>query len=437
MSLSLEIARFFILALPQTFFSLLAAFILLNEKIKGFWLKILFSSVLNSVFAILTFQFLTTNFFKNIIDLIFAVVIFKIVFKTNWFRAILITFIQYFGAIIFTLTAIKIAQYLYETPLDQLLLDKTLWLKVFLPIFILMPVPAYFLCSLGSLIHAFFLKIKWLTNIRIYTFLILAIALQLILLLLFAIYTITYNNYNSIYTVSFLSLALVALTAYILFKSMGIAEKHLVSQSQVPISDNIMGLINSVRSQRHDFVNNLQVINSLAYDDDKEELKKYLAKLTGSVSFYNKLLEVNEPVISALLNAKITQAEIKEIQVKLDVNADLAKLSTRAFDIARILGNLIDNALEAISNNQEEDRWIELKIEEKGPLLVFSVTNPEALPEEIAQEIFEPGFTTKDGSHSGLGIYICQQLAQKLHGKIDFTSKEEADTTFSLVFPKP
>ena len=152
---------------------------------------------------------------------------------------------------------------------------------------------------------------------------------------------------------------------------------------------------------------------------------------------YNNLLKINEPIISALLNSKITQAELKGVKVDIQIDANLTKLSTRAFDVTRILGNIIDNALEAVSNNQEGNRWLKLKIKEKGPLLVFSVTNPGALPEEVVKKVFEPGFTTKNGSNSGLGLYICQQLANKLHGKIDFTSQEEASTTFSLVFPKP
>ena len=125
------------------------------------------------------------------------------------------------------------------------------------------------------------------------------------------------------------------------------------------------------------------------------------------------------------------------IKVDIDINANLSKLATKAYDITRILGNLIDNAVDAVLQNNTKDKWINLIIEEKGPLLIFSIKNPGIIPKEIVENsIFEPGNTTKDDSHCGLGLYISQQLAKKLHGKIEFNSTRELGTTFSLVLPK-
>lgn len=437
--MSLETARFFIVSLPEAFFCLLASLILLGEDMKKDWPKILYISILCALVALLTYNYVKILLLKNIIDFSFLSALLKIFFKTKWTRVIKIVSLYIIITLVVTVVAMMISVYWYKLPVSRFQNDIGMWIKILWPLFLLSVLIAHLLRPIRTFIHLSFARVRHITDrIPYFRSVLLAVIVQILLVISYFIqFFLDPNYYNNVNLVFAFFIILVAVNIYILIKLSGSIEKKIIAQGQEAISGNIMGLINSVRSQRHDFVNNLQVITSLAHTGDREALKEYLSQLNDSVSFYNDMLKINEPIISALLNAKLAQAEVKGIKVKTNVDANLSKLSTRAFDITRILGNLLDNALDAVAENQKQDRWIRLDIEEKGPFLFFSITNPGTLPEEIRDKMFTPGFTTKDDSHSGLGLYICKQLAEKLGGKIQLTSCNESDTTFSLVLPKP
>lgn len=437
--MSLEIARFFIISLPEMFFCLLAALILLGEDMQKDWSKVFYISVLSALVTLSTYNYVKISLLKNAVDFLFLLAALKVFSKMEWPRAIKIVSLFIIITLVVTVAAMMISVYWYKLPVSQMQNDIGMWIKIMWPLFVLSILIAYLLRPLRTFILLSFAKFRHIADrIPYFRSVLLAIIVQILLIISYFVqFFLDPSYYNNVNFVFAFFVILVVINIYILIKLSGNIEKKIIAQGQEAISGNIMGLINSVRSQRHDFVNNLQVITSLVHTGDKEALKEYLSQLNDSVSFYNDMLKINEPIISALLNAKLAQAEVKGIKVKTNVDANLSKLSTRAFDITRILGNLLDNALDAVAGNQKQDRWIRLDIEEKGPFLFFSITNPGTLPREIRDKMFTPGFTTKDSSHSGLGLYICKQLAEKLGGKIQLTNCSESDTTFSLVLPKP
>ncbi len=241
------------------------------------------------------------------------------------------------------------------------------------------------------------------------------------------------SDFIKLATFNIVFVLVVLLNIFILSKYSSLAEEKLFLATRDAISENLTGLLNSIRGQRHDFLNQLQVINSLVHKDAKEELKEFVTHLIGESSFYNEVLKIDNVVIGALLNAKLTQAELKGIKLDVDIDAALSHIGPRALYLSRILGNLIDNAIEFVDQFGHE-KIIKVTVKKEGPFLHFSVINPGSLPQEVKEKLFEPGSTTKDGRHSGLGLFICQQLARKLHGKIECFS-DNAVTRFTLVMP--
>ena len=436
--LSTEIARYFIISFPQVLFSILATFIVLKKEIKQFLPKILIVSILYSFIALITFNFIQITLVKMIIALLTSFILFKVIFKTKWFQAILVILVQSLFSFFHAIFGTIISLYILKIPFSQFIVDKSVWIKALVPSYILSIIIAYILRFFGNIVLQFLFKIDLTRRLLSYRPLLIAIILQLLLIFTFlAQFFIDAELNRNTDWVLITFFMILTLNIYILAKSVFLTEKQIVTQNQATVSDNIMELINSIRSQRHDFINNLQIINSLLYEGNYDELNRYITKLNNEVTVYNDLLKINQPIIGALLNSKIAQAEMNGIKVNIDINANLSKLATKAYDITRILGNLIDNAVDAILQNNIKDKWINLIIEEKGPLLIFSIKNLGTMPKEIVENsIFEPGFTTKDDSHYGLGLYISKQLAKKLHGKIEFDSTGELGTTFSLVLPK-
>ena len=101
--------------------------------------------------------------------------------------------------------------------------------------------------------------------------------------------------------------------------------------------------------------------------------------------------------------------------------------------LLRVFTNLINNAIQAIGNNEEGMISIELKSLHNKYSLKISDSGG-GISAELSDRIFQPNFTTKSGG-MGMGLAIVKSIIQGLGGEISFTSKEGSGTTFILVFP--
>ncbi|CAG0934623.1 partial Sensor protein DivL, partial [Rhodocyclaceae bacterium] len=101
--------------------------------------------------------------------------------------------------------------------------------------------------------------------------------------------------------------------------------------------------------------------------------------------------------------------------------------------LRRILGNLVKNALEATPRGGT----VTLSCTDDGGRVIFGVTNPGVMPEEVQLQIFQRSFSTKAGTGRGIGTYSVKLFGERyLKGKVAFTSREPEGTTFTLSIPK-
>ena len=119
--------------------------------------------------------------------------------------------------------------------------------------------------------------------------------------------------------------------------------------------EEINQLFHSIRAQRHDFMNHVQTIHSLAELNKMDELKAYTSELTGEIRQMNDIINIGNPAIAALIRAKISQAELLKVRFETNIN-DMNKmeLGVKSLDMTRIFGNLIDNAYDEVMNYPEE-----------------------------------------------------------------------------------
>lgn len=419
---------------------LLAAEILLKEDLKKHWLQILLFGILSGLITTETDQ-IKMQPIRQLVNLASELLLIKYIFKIKWWSAIkrLVIF-SIWGITIQTLLLLPVIVYGFKLKFTEVFNNPSLLFKVILPLELCSIPLAFGLRSLRNPVNTLLAKIKSHKNSSLVTSVTLAILLQVALLVsLLGDYidnlTFSENMLRVILIIS-INFIIVLLSLFILVITLRKTEEKIVADSSNIMSENLMSLINSVRSQRHDFVNHVQIINSLFHTQDQEGLSAYLNQLTGDITVLNNILKIDNPFIGALLNAKMTKAGLKGIDLKVNVEAKLSALSTKAFDLTRILDNLINNALEDIEQSTHSERWINVNIKEKGPLLIFEVTNPGSPSVEISEKIFEPGYTTKGNEHSGLGLHICQQLSKKLHGKLQYSIVPGNQTCFSLIIPK-
>ncbi|MGI5884314.1 MAG: sensor histidine kinase [Candidatus Spyradocola sp.] len=188
-----------------------------------------------------------------------------------------------------------------------------------------------------------------------------------------------------------------------------------------------------MRKQRHDFLNHLQVVYSLVDMGENAEATHYIENVYGQMHRLSLGMKTDVPAINALLQAKLGDAERRGMKMELDVTSRYANLPMNDWEMCRVLGNLIDNALDAMEGMPDGRVVVELyediraygfRVVNNGPQI-----NPDVLP-----RIFNTGFTTKATGH-GLGLSIVRELMEDCGGKIDVQS-QPGRTAFVGMLPK-
>lgn len=190
-----------------------------------------------------------------------------------------------------------------------------------------------------------------------------------------------------------------------------------------------------LRSQRHDYLNHLQVVYGLMQLEEYEELHHYLAPVYRDIQRTGKALKTAKPAINALLKAKLDEAESKGIDFYIEVKSDLSGLQVEDWELCKVISNLVDNAMTALEN-VESERRILLEMIEDQEYYYFSVSNngPE-IPKHLQGQIFKQGFTSKKGDGHGMGLYIVMNVIKEYRGTMKLQS-ERGETIFQFSFPK-
>ncbi|MCI9144220.1 MAG: GHKL domain-containing protein, partial [Lachnospiraceae bacterium] len=191
-----------------------------------------------------------------------------------------------------------------------------------------------------------------------------------------------------------------------------------------------MERINSgIRSMKHDMKNTISVIQRLAAGDGKEEnveLQSYLSELNRTFETLEMRFKTGNTVVDTLLNMKYHEAvrEVPDLNMNVDNLLLPQKLEIPSFDIGVILGNALDNAIEACRKlkelEQTADAFINLSSLQKGNLLILKVENSfdGCLPWK-RQDGFPVSDKADKDSH-GIGLANIRSTAEKYHGTMDF-----------------
>lgn len=109
----------------------------------------------------------------------------------------------------------------------------------------------------------------------------------------------------------------------------------------------------TLRGQRHDFMNHLQVVYSLMEMEEYFEATEYIEKVFKDIQRINKVLKTSNPAVNALLQAKILYGEKRGIKTEILITSALKDLKVPAWEFCRVLGNIIDNAIYALQERGE------------------------------------------------------------------------------------
>lgn len=188
-------------------------------------------------------------------------------------------------------------------------------------------------------------------------------------------------------------------------------------------------LHDNVRGFKHDFDNIVTTIGGYINTDDMEGLKKYYVQLEQDCEKVNNLYilnpdSINNPGIYNLLTSKYHEATEKGIDVNIYFLLDLNDLHMKIYEFARILGILLDNAIEAAEKSKEKLINISFRKDERNNRNLILIENSYANKDVDTEEIFNKGFTEKE-NHTGIGLWEVRKILSKNNNINLFTSKTD------------
>ena len=185
--------------------------------------------------------------------------------------------------------------------------------------------------------------------------------------------------------------------------------------------DDMTTFLNVVRSQRHDYNLHVQTVAGLIAQQKWEECRSYVDALVQDTADLNAILPVKDPAVAALIGHFRALAARQGIQLRVDIRDDLTRISTNTYETNKILGNLLQNALDELERCPElPRRTIDLDILKRGEYCLIRVSNQISDPAAFARRqdaIFHQGYTTKQG-HDGVGLSSIQALARQAGGDV-------------------
>ncbi|KKN55471.1 hypothetical protein LCGC14_0581980 [marine sediment metagenome] len=198
----------------------------------------------------------------------------------------------------------------------------------------------------------------------------------------------------------------------------------------------------TLRSQTHEYSNKLHTIAGLiqlgAYNDA-------LGLIGSEVSSHQALIHlvleaVPDPIIAGCLLGKHNRAREMGLHLDIDPQSQMANLPDNLprEQLVSVLGNLIDNALEATLRHTGANGRVQLSMTDLGQELIFEVEDqgPGVAP-EVQNRIFEKGVTSKASGEHGFGLHLVRQFLDSWGGSVTVESLSDAGgSRFTLYLPK-
>lgn len=219
------------------------------------------------------------------------------------------------------------------------------------------------------------------------------------------------------YVVITISLCLLGSVTYMWQKNQyKVREQKMELQMHHIYSESFQNMVTDIRKRQHDFQNHLNTIYNLHYTcSTLEEMVKQQTAYVEAIqeeNRYNKLLSNGNPVITGFLYGKFLQADKKGIEIIYNVKIANLESNMPAHKLVEMIGNLFDNAMEAIELNKVE-KVIYLDFIETPETIDFKIRNENSyIPQEQLIKMFERGQSSK-GEYRGLGLANVKQICEE------------------------
>lgn len=199
--------------------------------------------------------------------------------------------------------------------------------------------------------------------------------------------------------------------------------------------------IDTLRSQNHEFTNKLYTIFGLLQLDKVQDAIQFITDETLQQDEMIDFLmdHIHHAKLTAFFIGKITRANEQRVKLLIDSETEIHEKYLTGFDmedLITIYGNLIENALDSVRYQAVENRKIHILLKKEMNHLLFIVEDwGLGIPQQIREQIFKDGFTTKGEQNRGIGLSLVDSLVKKYYGDISFYEASHQGVIFEVKLP--
>ncbi len=189
----------------------------------------------------------------------------------------------------------------------------------------------------------------------------------------------------------------------------------------------IQNMYKQVRGWRHDYRNHIQNMKIQLAEKNYDKLDSYLSELAEDLNTVDTVIKTGNVMADAILNSKLQSAE--KLNVALNVKANIPeKLLLSDVELCAVMGNLLDNAIEACVSLSENERFMRIYIGQLKGQFYMSVQNSAGKVKKLGGEYL----STKEGEH-GYGLFRIDRVAKKYSGYVNRQNEEGVFATEILI----
>ena len=394
----------------------------INASKKQKWLYVLVASSFSAISRL----FIPSPY-NTYINLVFVLISVIIIFKTTIYKGILSLIIPFVIAILVEAFFSKIYLLIFKIdyvvgmniPLHRLL-GTLIMYSIMYGIYKLLKIFKINLSKIQVLDKK--KKLSLIFNI-IFAIILIASELYIITFYTYSLPTfITIINVISIFTYVVVSFYTIFTVSKLETTSMNLEEAKLYNKTLQMLQDN-------TRAFRHDFSNIVQGMAGFIDKNDMEGLKKYYSQLLEDIQHTNNLTTlspevVNNPAIYNVLATKYHKADQLGIKINLEAFLNMNDLHIKIYEFTRVLGILMDNAIEAAKECDKKVINVVLRKDSRRHMQLLIIENTYTNKDVNTDKIFEKGYSTKKGN-TGLGLWEVRQILKKNNNLNLFTTKND------------
>ena len=193
----------------------------------------------------------------------------------------------------------------------------------------------------------------------------------------------------------------------------------------------VENMYRKMRAWRHDYHNHIQALSVLLAENRVEDARAFLDKIDHDLVSTDRLYRTGNTMVDAILGSKLSLMASEDIPA--DVTARVpAKVTVSDVDLSIVIGNLLDNAIEACRRLPAADRFVRVYIApKKGTHLYLCITNAAGKK----QNRVGTGFSSLKGKAGGLGLWSVDRLVEKYGGYLTRASEDGGFTT-EVILPR-